>query len=79
MVIKQLIGRLRRDGQDNKVMAYYLITNSGSDPVIAEVNGIKRDQATGLINPDWTGMEVIQNNEDRMKKLAEFYLEKQKG
>ena len=41
----QAIGRLARDGQENEVVAYYLVSEVGSDPVISGVLEAKRQQA----------------------------------
>lgn len=41
----QAIGRLARDGQEGEVVAYYLVSEEGSDPVISGVLESKRQQA----------------------------------
>ncbi len=51
-VHEQCIGRLNRDGQTSPVTAVYLHSGGGSDPVIAQVHGIKRNQSDGIINPE---------------------------
>lgn len=51
-VHEQCIGRLNRDGQTNPVTAVFLTTEAGSDPSIAAVLGLKREQSQGIINPD---------------------------
>ncbi len=50
-VHEQCIGRLQRDEQCGPVTAVYLYAGGGSDPVIAQVLGIKRGQSEGIINP----------------------------
>lgn len=50
-VLEQLAGRLHRDGQTQAVAAYYLISDSGSDPVMADVLGVKRAQLDGIRDP----------------------------
>ena len=41
-VHEQCIGRVFRDGQESPVMAYFLLAEEGSDPVVADVLGIKK-------------------------------------
>lgn len=56
----QGIGRLDRDPADPGVdlsqveptVAYYLTTEDGSDPVLMETLGIKRNQSEPMLNPD---------------------------
>jgi SNF2 family DNA or RNA helicase len=73
----QFIGRLARDGQPSPVVAYFLVSEEGSDPVIAEVNGIKREQQEGIRNPMATELfEELQVQPERVKRLAEHYLKK---
>jgi hypothetical protein len=69
----QFEGRVHRDGQPNPVMAYYLMTNSGSDPVIAEVLGLKRAQLEALNDPYAPRVEKAPDQHairDRMRRLA---------
>jgi hypothetical protein len=49
-VHEQCIGRLWRDGMTRPVIAYYLLSASGSDPVIADTLGVKRGQSDGIRN-----------------------------
>lgn len=51
-VHKQAIGRLNRDGQPDTVVAYYLVSDQGADPAIAEVLDIKRQQSEPILDPD---------------------------
>lgn len=72
----QCIGRVFRDGQGDVVMPYYLVTNSGIDPAIADVLGLKTQQAAGIRDPDAEMIERLDTgNVDRMKLLARRYLE----
>ncbi|AIZ01764.1 helicase [Arthrobacter phage vB_ArtM-ArV1] len=56
----QGIGRLDRDPADPTIdltqveptVAYFLTTDDGSDPVIMETLGIKRNQSEPIVNPD---------------------------
>lgn len=67
----QCIGRLHRDGQDESVVAYFLVSEIGSDPVIAEVLNIKRMQSEPLRDPDAELVEEAQDTRGRVRKLAE--------
>ena len=51
-VHEQCVGRLHRPGQEDVVRAYFLHSEDGSDPVIVEVLGIKKAQATGIVDPN---------------------------
>ncbi|HYC55859.1 MAG TPA: DEAD/DEAH box helicase [Candidatus Binatia bacterium] len=74
-VLEQCVGRVHRDGQQNPVMAYYLIANDGADPVMVDVLGLKRSQVEGVINPDG-GTEVHEVDPNHVKKLAADYLKR---
>lgn len=71
---EQCIGRIHRDGQKEKVVAYYLMAESGSDPIIAETLGIKREQAL-IVDPDKPLVEKLTRDHDGLRKLAQQYLE----
>lgn len=77
-VHEQCIGRLHRDGQDESVAAYYLVTDTGSDPVVADVLGLKAQQIQGLRDPNAPLLEKLQGGEQNIRRLAEAYL-KQRG
>lgn len=71
----QCTGRVHRDGQKDPVAAYYLITDSGSDPVVADVLGIKQRQSEGILDPDGAIVEPVdQTSGANMKRLAEAFL-----
>lgn len=76
-VHEQCIGRVHRDGQPEPVCAYFLIADSGSDPVVADVLGVKRAQAEGLRDPG-APLMAGQTDPDRVRKLAEEFL-RQRG
>ena len=47
------------------------MADEGSDPVIADVLGIKDAQATGIVDPDAAGEPILAGAaEDHMKRLA---------
>jgi superfamily II DNA or RNA helicase len=77
-VHEQCIGRIYRDGQADPVVAYYLIADSGSDPVVADVLGVKRSQSDGVRDPNSALIEKSQGDPDRVRRLAEEFL-KQRG
>lgn len=73
-VMWQCIGRLFRDGQINPVMAYFLLADDGSDPVMSEIVGIKRDQLEGVTNLDIVLTERVDTGENQLKEMAKRYL-----
>ena len=76
-VIEQCIGRVDRDGQDTPVNAYFLVSEDGSDPIMSEVLGVKREQIEGVRNPEATDLiERIETGENNIRKLAESFLAK---
>jgi hypothetical protein len=76
-VHEQATGRIYRDGQADPVVAYYLLAEDGSDPIVADVLGVKRGQIEPVRNPDGT-TDLVQVDEARVRRLAEDYL-KQRG
>lgn len=78
-VHEQATGRIHRDGQEGAVFAYFLMADSGSDPVIADVLGVKRSQLEGLRDPNSDLVTKSQLDPGRMKKLAEDFLRQRGG
>lgn len=75
---EQCEGRIDRDGQPEPVVAYYLIADSGSDPVVADVLGVKRQQLEGLRDPDGQrGLARLDKGGAHVKRLAEEFLRRQ--
>lgn len=73
----QCQGRYDRPGQPRRVVTYYLISESGSDPVIADVLGVKKAQIEGVKNPNRSDViERIDRSGEHIKELAKRYLEK---
>jgi superfamily II DNA or RNA helicase len=66
----QCIGRLHRDGQDEPVVAYFLVSDEGADPVMAEVLNLKRMQSEPLRDPDAALFEEATGTQDRVRRLA---------
>ena len=75
-VHEQCAGRVHRDGQSETVVSYYLIADSGSDPIVAGVLGVKKGQLDGLRDPSGTRAEVLDSSGSRLRELAEQYLKK---
>lgn len=78
-VHEQFIGRLARDGQLATVAAYFLVADEGSDPAVAEVNGLKREQVEGIRNPTVDFIEELQDDGSHARRLAESYLSKHRA
>lgn len=73
----QAIGRLARDGQENQVVAYYLVSAEGSDPVIGGVLEAKRQQAEPFMAGDDGALFTAQAEDtQRVKHLARAVLTK---
>lgn len=70
----QNIGRLHRDGQTGNVVAHVLVANTGSDPVVVDILGIKRMQAAGIEDPFGSELAPVPDAQ-RGAKLARAYLE----
>lgn len=73
---KQFMGRLARDGQQHRVLFYFPHTDDGSDPVMVQTLGIKRDQGERLINPEAPAVEMMQVDKDHIRSLAMNWLER---
>jgi hypothetical protein len=77
-VHEQCIGRVYRDGQKEPVTAYFLISDTGSDPVVAEALGMKTEQVEGIKDPDRELVSDLQCNSGRAESLARHFL-KERG
>lgn len=78
-VHEQTDGRVYRDGQPKPVVAYYLVTNSGSDPLIEDTLGLKADQLEGIRSPHAARVTTAPDQTEirtRMKRLAIDHLRK---
>ena len=73
-VHEQCIGRVHRDGQDAPCSAYFLVSDSGADPIMAEVLGVKREQIESVRNPDSALAERINTGENNIQRLAREFL-----
>lgn len=72
----QCIGRFHRDEQDEPSMAYFLLAEDGSDPVIADIVGLKKTQLEGVRDPDSELIEELEIDAGGVKRMAESYLAK---
>lgn len=72
----QAIGRVARDGQKDPTTAFFLVTDRGADPTIAEKLGLKTAQAEGIRNPKADILEELQADDGRIQDLARGYLER---
>lgn len=70
MVHLQAIGRLARDGQTEPVLAYYLISDEGADPPMAEVLDLKRQQSEPIMDPNGALFTMTEASYDRTAMLA---------
>ncbi len=75
-VHEQAGGRIHRDGQKDPVFIYYMISSEGSDPIVADILGVKRDQIEGVRNPQREVLGTAHVDPERVKKLAQMYLTK---
>ena len=73
-VHEQNIGRVNRDGQADPVTAYFLLAMMGSDPFMAELLGLKREQIEGIRGGDEGGLERLERGADDIRQLAQDYL-----
>ena len=76
---EQMIGRLQRDdGIGGGVLAYFMMSDSGSDLVMAPVLGMKAAQSDGLIDPEGKAKKQVfkASEEQKTKALARAWLER---
>lgn len=67
----QGIGRYHRDEQTEPSFAYFLIADEGSDPIVADVLGLKKEQADGVMGER---VEILDSAGRNTKALAQLYL-----
>lgn len=73
-VHEQCVGRLWRDGVFGQVMAYYLISNGGSDPEMSSVLGVKLSQIQGIRDPNRDLLAELEIDTGNVRRLAESCL-----
>jgi hypothetical protein len=74
----QCEGRYHRDGQTEPSVSYFLVSDVGSDPVVADVLNLKEQGSRPIIDPDRPLFEAVDIS-DRMRKLAETVLNKRRN
>jgi SNF2 family DNA or RNA helicase len=68
----QAIGRLQRDGQAAPVLAYFPVSDGGSDPVMDSVLQLKSAQAEPMLDPDApVFVPTAEDAADHVRLLAE--------
>lgn len=72
----QCVGRFHRDEQDEPSIAYFLLAEDGSDPVISDIVGLKKMQLEGVRDPDADLIEGLEIDAGGVKRMAESYLAK---
>jgi SNF2 family DNA or RNA helicase len=73
-VHEQCVGRVHRDGQQDPVQAYFLISDEGSDPIVSDVLGVKREQIEGVRNPDDDLIQRLDVGGNQLRQLAQKFL-----
>jgi len=73
-VQEQCMGRFHRDGQEEPCFAYFLMSETGTDPIMAEILGLKREQIEPVRNPDLALVEPIDTGATNIQRLARDYL-----
>lgn len=76
-VHEQCVGRVHRDGQPDPVSAYFLLADMGSDPMVANILGIKRQQSDGLVGKEREALVQVDQSEG-IRELARSYLERRR-
>ncbi|WP_199028840.1 SNF2-related protein [Ralstonia sp. ASV6] len=74
-VHQQLLWRIDREGQKNPVIAFFLVSEEGSDPPIMDVLGIKASEAHHVVDPN-LGVQQTDNDTSHLKRLVQHYLDK---
>lgn len=79
-VHEQNVGRAHRDGQKHPVTAYYLVSEGGLDPLMAETLGIKKDQVEGVRSAgrERPRLERRVDSAAQLMQLAERYARRAK-
>jgi SNF2 family DNA or RNA helicase len=75
-VHEQCIGRVLRDGQPDPVIAYFLLAEDGTDPIVAHVVGMKREQVDGIRDLKAGDLERLDAGGANIRELAKQYLAK---
>lgn len=75
---EQCIGRLRRDGMDESgnVVAYFMVSENGSDPMIADTLNVKRGQSEPFMDPNAKLVEGISHETSKSQRMAEAFIQR---
>lgn len=77
-VHEQCQGRLHRHGQTKSLMYYYLLSETGSDPMMADVLGLKKAQLDGVRKTEGDLFTNLQQDKGHIKELAKRFLAENK-
>lgn len=72
---QQIIWRLDREGQEDPVTAFFLVSEEGSDPPIMDVLGIKASEANQIVDPH-LGVQKVDDDTTNLGRLVDRYLQK---
>lgn len=75
-VHEQCGGRIHRDGQRDKTLLYFLVSDEGADPIMTDVLQLKRGQIEGLRDPNAIEVTSMTIDPNHVKMLAEDYLKR---
>lgn len=71
----QAIGRFHRDGQQEKCVTYYVVSESGSDPFMLESLSLKKVQVDGVVqHRDRSHVFTERESVNHLKRIAENFL-----
>lgn len=73
---EQCVGRLRRDGMHDPVLAYFMVSENGSDPMIADTLNLKRTQSEPFMDPNSKLLTVKTIEGSKGQRLAEDFLKR---
>lgn len=68
--------RVYRPGQEQATLEIFLVSEEGSDPTIASINGVKRAQSEGVLNPEAKDSNEVSTDTGRVKQMALEYLKR---
>lgn len=71
----QGIARVYRDGQKEPCIAYFLVSEEGSDPMIAEICSKKGEQSDKLLGVNGGDSDILVDSEKHIKDLAYKFLQ----
>jgi ribosomal protein S30 len=71
----QCLGRFDRPGQTERPIGYFLVSENGTDPLMSEILNLKRMQSDPFLDPSLEIMEEAQPMGDRIKILAQDFLD----